>query len=431
MKTNSVIGIMQLVSKIGLLSIVSIVACPVDALADESRYLYVWAADADHRDSDFLAVIDADPESSAYGAVLTTLQVGMPTHAHHTEHRMPEDSLLFINGWLAGQTYVIDLNEPLVPRISATFMDRGPFSFPHSFERLPNGNVLSSFQTGPVNRRPLGDIAGVDFLEAKRFYLEARGESVSTGGLVELTPAGEFVRGSSAANPEFPGIRPYSLAIISAADRVVTTTSDMSRQQANDTIQIWRLSDLALLHTVPLPPGPRGDENMNPAEPRLMADGKTVLVNTFSCGLYEIRDVAGPSPSVRHVLTLADKGPQQGCALPVTFNRFWVNTVPARNGLVAFDLSDMENVEEVGYVNLGENVRPHWISLEPDHERIVVSGDAALLNGVMMVEAEPDTGTLSIDSDFGDGGTVNFARENWPHGSTGPAVPHGAVFSIR
>ncbi len=220
--------------------------------------------------------------------------------------------------------------------------------------------------------------------------------------------------------------------MIPAADRVVSTTADMQSQQVNDTIQIWRLSDLELLHTIPLPPGTRGDENLHPAEARLLADGETVLVSTFSCGLYEIRDLASPTPSVRHVLTLAENGRQSGlsCALPVTFNRFWVNTVPARNGLVSFDVSDAENVEEVGYVNLGENVLPHWISLEPDHGRIVVTGYGELLNGVMMVEVEPDTGTLSVDSDFGDGGTVSFAREQWPHGSTGPAVPHGAVFSI-
>ncbi len=102
-------------AKLGVLTVVSLLAHPESSSAEESTYLYVWAADADHRDSDFLAVIDADPESSAYGAVLTTLQVEMPMHAHHTEHRMPEDAQLFVNGWSAGRTYVIDLNEPLAP----------------------------------------------------------------------------------------------------------------------------------------------------------------------------------------------------------------------------------------------------------------------------------------------------------------------------
>jgi len=401
--------------------------------AAESRYLYVWAADADYQDSDFLAVIDANPQSSSYGNVLSTIEVGAPTFAHHTEHRMADDFQLFVNGFDSGHTFIVDLREPLTPVISASFVDRGQFSYPHSFERLPNGNILSTFQTGVVDRSPLEDIAGRSRFDVRQAFLRARGESVTTGGLVELTPDGAVVRSSSAATGDFPEIRPYSLAILPDADRVVTTSHDMWGQEVNDTVQIWQLSDLSLLHTLRLPPGPRGDENIAPAEPRLMANGETLLVSTFTCGLYTIRDVAGISPSVHHVHTLTATRPLPGtgCALPVTFEDFWIHAVSARTGLVAFDISDIENIEEVGYLNLGEGVRPHWIALEPDNQRIVVTGFGSLENGVMMVNVDANTGALSIDSTFGTGGMVNFAREDWPHGPTGSAVPHGAVFSVR
>ena len=46
---------------------------------------------------------------------------------------------------------------------------------------------------------------------------------------------------------------------------------------ASRNLQVWRLSDLALLHTVPLPDGPAGDEGLLTAEPRVLADGRTVL----------------------------------------------------------------------------------------------------------------------------------------------------------
>jgi hypothetical protein len=39
-------------------------------------------------------------------------------------------------------------------------------------------------------------------------------------------------------------------------------------------------------------------------------------------------------------------------------------------------------------------------------------------------------GSLSIDHDFGENGIIDFDRDNWPHGDTGPAVPHGSIFSI-
>ena len=53
-------------------------------------FLFVWAGDADKKESDFLAVVDANPRSTGYGAVVATLPVGMVgTSPHHTEHEMP------------------------------------------------------------------------------------------------------------------------------------------------------------------------------------------------------------------------------------------------------------------------------------------------------------------------------------------------------
>ena len=53
-----------------------------------------------------------------------------------------------------------------------------------------------------------------------------------------------------------------------------------------------------------------------------------------------------------------------------------------------------------------------------------------MLNNVMMVTVDPITGALAIDHDFGEDGKASFGGTDWPHGSTGPAVPHGSVFSI-
>src|SRR6266545_6394149 len=58
------------------------VTTPVTGPADESVFvrglradqheavLYVWSSDADQKDADFLAVIDADPKSASYGKVI-------------------------------------------------------------------------------------------------------------------------------------------------------------------------------------------------------------------------------------------------------------------------------------------------------------------------------------------------------------------------
>lgn len=385
-----------------------LLVCICNASATDSPYLFIWAADADKKESDFLAVLDADSQSPTYGNVLTTVEVGFPSGAHHSEHRMPEDAQLFVNGFRSGRSFVIDLRDPLKPQLAADFTGIENLTYPHSFERLPNGNVLATFQNAQAGQQ-------------------------TTGGVVELTPSGRHVRSSSAADPEFPEIRPYSLLPLPNDDLVVTTTSDMLEEVVTDSVQLWRLSDLSLLRTLRLPKGPGGYEQLDPAEVRLMADGKTLLVNTFNCGLYQINDAATPSPGIRHIFTFGMSKPTDGlamCALPVTVENFWIQTVPSRNGLVSLDLSDPDNPKEVGYVNLGEGNYPHWIALEPSERRIVVTGFGDMLNNVMMVNVDPMTGALAIDHDFGENGIASFGGTDWPHGSTGPAVPHGSVFSI-
>lgn len=378
-----------------------------NASAADSPYLFVWAADADRQESDFLAVLDANPKSSTYGDVLTTIEVGFPSGAHHSEHRMPDDAQLFVNGFRSGRSYVIDLRKPLQPKLVKEFTGFADFVYPHSFERLPNGNVIATFQN-------------------------AKGDRESTGGIVELTPSGEYLRSSSAAVAGMPEIRPYSLLPLAGDDLLVTTASDMEEEVITDSIQFWRLSDLSLLETLRLPPGPRGDEHMHPAEPRLMADGKTLLVNTFSCGLYQVHDAATDKPRVSHIYTfeMVDQSIIfDTCSLAVTFGRFWVQTVPSRHGLVTLDMSDPSKPEEVSYLYLGDGVYPHWIALEPNGKRIVLTGFGNMRNNVTVISVDPEAGTLAIDRKFGEDGTTSFAGPDWPHGSTGAAVPHGSVFA--
>src|SRR5581483_5931286 len=112
-----------------------------------SNYLYIWAGDGDKRESDFLAVIDVRPAKPRYGRIVATLPVGEAgTIAHHTEHEMPKGGVLFANGFHAGKTFMFDLRNPESPRLFGSFGAAGSYTHPHSFVRLPNGNVLATFQ---------------------------------------------------------------------------------------------------------------------------------------------------------------------------------------------------------------------------------------------------------------------------------------------
>ena len=238
-----------------------------------SDYLYLWSASADTTQPDFLAVIDVRRASSSYGSLLRTVPVpGRMNQPHHTEHEMPADGRLFANGFGSGQTFIFDMTDRARPRLDGQFGDVAEMMHPHSFLRLPNGNVLATFQMDTAGMVP--------------------------GGLAELTNRGTLIRSVSANRDGVDRrIRPYSAVIVRSLDRVVTTTTDMAGDTPVQAVQVWRLSDLRLLHTFDLPHGARGDEGANTAEPRLLADGRTVLVSTFNCGLYLLRGLEGGSPS--------------------------------------------------------------------------------------------------------------------------------------
>ncbi|MGH7583164.1 MAG: hypothetical protein ACREL5_08070 [Gemmatimonadales bacterium] len=385
-------------------------------------YLFVWAGDSARKASDFLAVIDATPGSSHYGAVLTSLPTGIAgTQPHHTELEMPADGHLLANGFRAGRTWLFDLTAPLQPKIITSFGDLAGFSHPHTFARLADGNLLATFQYAADTTAPGGE-AGM------------LGRPHSTGGLVELDERGTVLRSASARDSSVSdtALYPYSVVPVPAIDRAVSTTTDMDMADSAATaqwVQIWRLSDLTLLATIALPPGPRGDEQRYSGEPKALPDGR-VFVHTFDCGLYLLDSLTGSHPSAKLMHTFTGKD----CGVAVLSGHWWLQTVPAEHGIVALDVTDPANPREVTRVSLGADEAPHWLAIDPSGRRLVVnSGGYVKGDRVFVVDFDPDDGHLAVDSLFRDAGSdrpgVDFASRTWPHGFTGRALPHGAVFS--
>jgi hypothetical protein len=398
---------------------------PSAAKSQGSPYLFVWAGDEARKSSDFLTVIDAQPSSPSYGRIVRTLPVGITgSMPHHSEYEFPQGNLLFANGWVAGHTFIFDLSQPLQPRIAAQFQDRAGYSFPHSFVRLPNGNVLATFQSHD-------------------------GALAADGGLVELRNDGSVVRSSSAVDPAVDKdlIWPYSMAVAPRIDRVVSSSSPMGwpdwgtpptgswtvkkmNDQVTSQVQVWRLSDLHLLKTVSLPPD-AGKHHQMPAEPRLLPDG-SFYVNTFSCGLYRVNDVTGPQPSAELVYTFpGGDSPHTICSVPVVVGHYWIQTVAALPGLIALDISHPEKPVEVSRLVFDSHFpMPHWLAADRKSDRLVVTGD--MESWVLVARFDPEKGTLSFDQTFREPGAtlpgVSFDRRQWPHGNAGRALVHGALF---
>ncbi len=373
-----------------------------------STHVFAWAWDIDKDADDFLAVVDVDRRSATYGQVVRTLPAPGGRGAHHVEYEM-STSQLFANSFETGHTFVFDLSDPVRPRLFSDFGDAGPYSHPHSFARTPSGTVLATYQGLAADHR-------------------------ATGGLVELDSRGRMLRATSAASPLDRDIRPYSLAVVPQLDRVVTTSADMHGVAVGRSVQVWRLSDLTLLHTVLLPPGPRGNEQLHPAEVRALGDGRSVMVATFRCGLYVLSELDGipVAKLARSFPWSAVEGEDTDCNVPVRFGRFWVQPVGTTGSLVVLDVSTPEKPVIADELAFGVDARPHWLSLEPGGRRIVMTGGGTLAGGVYLVDMDPETGKLRLARDLPATGSgipgVRYDRDEWPHGTTGPAFAHGAVF---
>lgn len=388
-------------------------AVPAHA-AGKGDYLFVWTGDQAKRGNDFLAVIDADPASPAYGKLVSGVGTDIKSvRNHHTEYQMPAGGMLFANDHDSNQSVIFDLRDPLKPKVRARFASLGGYGMPHSFLRLPNGNVLASFQ--------FADGGQAD---------HAAMMSGKTGGLVEIDDSGKAIRAVSNADPSLPdeGLLPYSLAILPKIDRVLVTNSPMQDPYllSSNTYQVFRLSDLKLLGTHRLDPGPTGNGNVAPEEARIAPDG-SVYVQTLSCGIQRVTGLDTPTP----IAKLVHKFPGDFCGVPTIVGRYLVQSVPTIHGFAVLDIGDPANVREVTRLTISDDFSPHWTGWDNRAKRLVVtSGKKG--DRLYLLKLDQRTGALNIDEAFRDiDGKVgfSFATRTWPHGWTGEGTPHGAVFS--
>ncbi len=384
--------------------------CAAVGYAQTDSYLFVWAGDDAKKSNDFLAVLDADASSPHYGQAVASVSVPGPSGTpHHTELEMPEGGFLLANAFESGRTILFDLRQPQHPSLVTSFGDLDGYMHPHTYVRLPNGHVLATFQ-----------------------YHGGHEPKSDGGGLVEFDERGHLIRSSSAIDSAAKGelIRPYSLVVVPALDRIVSTNTAMHDKDGDSrTVQVWRLSDLKLLRTLVLPPGPRGSEQKFPGEPHLLADGKTVLIHTFSCGLYQMEGIDTDKPSVRHLKTF--DGDQAD--VPLQIGHYWIQTLSSVHALATYDISDLAHIREVSRVTFDDKQKPHWIAADADGRRIVLNSGEYGDHRLFMVNFDPQTGSLTLDGHFRDAGSdqpgVSLDGKSWPHGFHGDAYPHGTVFS--
>jgi len=386
-----------------------------------SSYLVVWAGPNHGEDmapgtqqaetaSDFVAIIDADSASASYGALLATKDVGVPgAMAHHIELTLPARHPLFTSDFMTGQIFLVDVSDPLAPKVTARIDSIAGYRRPHSFARLASGNVLVAMQSGR------GTLPG------------------DPGGLVELDPAGRVLRSSSAADAAFPAarIRPNGVELLPAIDRIVTTSMPMDDEVTADVVQIWRLSDLHLLHTLAVPPLSGKTGNSLPYDTRVLADGRTAMLNTYYCGLYRVTGIETDHPRLDLVHTLHEPH-SEGCAVAVVVGRYWVVPVADGRAIVSLDVADPAHPVEVSRLSSDSTFLPHWLSADRASDRIVVGGADGGDPRVLIARLDHASGKLTWDERFRDPGSarrgVDLDRRELRHGSASHVMGHAAVF---
>ena len=395
-----------------------------------AKYLYVFAgysgnAAPDYhahsmiRDStqpsDFIAVIDVDSTSATYAQVLRVLPTGASgSMPHHTEMVMPDSGWPFAaNAHLIDATYLVDVRNGATPVIAGTIDSVPGVRRPHSFARLPNGDLLGTYQYGN------GTVPG------------------NPGALARFTREGRLVKTTSSVDAAFAGqeLRTYSLDVSPTTDLVLTTSVPMDPAETTsaDVAQLWRLSDLSLLRTLPLAPSVGDSSSRYPFEVRFLTDGRSALLNTYYCGFYLLSDLGGATPRVEPVLALSH--PQHiGCAVPLLIGRWWIMPVASTREFIVYDVSNPRQLRRVGALAADSTFEPHWISRDPGSDRLVMTAEGPK-PAVRLARFDTATGRLTWDTSFRERAGaplgVAFDRTTWPGSASGRAAPHGALFSRR
>jgi hypothetical protein len=390
-----------------------------------SRYLATWVGDEDSGDSDFLAILDVTPHGrQSYGKVVATRPVGMKAlNPHHTEHVLDPSGILFANGFAADRSFRFDLRTPTQPVLLGVIGTPTDVHYIHSFVRVPGGHVIATYQAEGAARE-------------------------GAGGIAEFDQEGHFIRKSSSRveGIEPALLRPYSLTVVPALDRLVIGCGAMvfqtswngphagelrthlEHEHRGFHVQVFRLSDLQLLETIPLPDKNQEGRTGGSKEPRLLSDGKTVLMATGEGALFKI-DHLDSRATVTRVYAFDGRA-----AMAVVIGKYWIQAVSTMHSLESLDVTDPAHPREASRVQLGNRLLAHWVSWDAGGHRLVVadSGAGGGETRLWMVNVDPSTGTLAVDARFRNDGAAepgfSFNLQDWPHGSTGPAIPHGSVF---
>ena len=402
-----------------------------------SPYLLMFAGDKDRQESDFVMVMDIDPVSERRGQAISSVPIGhnssMP---HHMEYvPPPKGEPVFMNAHHHELSLMVDVSDPSAIKIDKTFLPPDSLRFPHDYTRTPSGTRLVGFLRSDGKSPTEGD----DMLPGNH------------GGIAEYTIDGDLIRTASAAvEGASKPIRPYAFTLLVEQDRLVVTSAPMMENVWADVVQIFRYSDFELLHTLELPVGHLANGQVVEGSqaagfgPRALDDG-SVFFNSYGCAFYHLTDIASDEPKLETVLTLKTKAmpnPNKirgACGVPYRIGDYWIQPAGQLNKVVVLDISDPKNPQKIFDLRTPKDFRPHWLAKDPKSDRLVLGAELDGEQGFYILRFNEQSGELKFDKAYNDrkgkglfsrrqAGYISLENKVWPHGDSGDAWGHAALF---
>jgi hypothetical protein len=158
-----------------------------------------------------------------------------------------------------------------------------------------------------------------------------------------------------------------------------------------------------------------------PGEPRVLADGRTVMFGTFTCGLYRLDAVDSAAPRLSFVQAF----PGENCAVPLRIGERWIQTVPDERAVVVLDIADPAAPRELSRLVFDAPVTPHWLAADGSGKHLVLTSGSANDGRIHFVDFDVANGRLTHTPRS----SVDLSRVLVPGTGIVRVVPHGAVFS--
>jgi selenium-binding protein 1 len=384
----------------------------------EGRYLYVWAGDMARTHPDFLAVVNFDPLSRAYGGVIRAVPLPPPGNVgnepHHI-HLSPDGNTLAAGGLLSllsneDPIFFFDVRNPERPRfLKSTRASLS--SITDAFAPLSSGGFLVT-QMGSNTGGTPGRVAEFD----KHLNLVKEWPEEPPPGF----------------NPHGISLRPELNLMVTSdfVDPASTLDTFVGPPQYRNTIRVWDLRRRQIVQTITVPsPGvgtmevkliPR-DHRGRAYTPGLL-DGLLYLVDPINGTAHPVFDFATLFP---HGETPNRGGAPQLVTMTRDGSRMFIGLFESGQ-VVMLDTSNPEHPWPLSVVNLGRNAGTHSVELSPDERRVVVS-DYFLsedMFGKVHLEGDHRIRVLNV-SRIGMVLDHRFDLDFNTAFPTGPARPHG------